>query len=74
MSEDTCGYILTFRCLNCGRHEAFASVLSDIVLSEDVKTRLLEASCRACGWTGEVCGVSAVRVEHAKSKSTGRGN
>jgi Fe-S-cluster-containing hydrogenase component 2 len=73
MSEDTPGYILTFRCLNCGRYEAFASVLSDIALSdEDVKTRLLEATCRACGWTSKVCGVSAIRIEHAKSNATGR--
>ncbi len=73
MSEDTVGYILTFRCLNCGRQEAFAKVLSGIVLSdEDVKMRIVEASCKACGWAGEVCGVSAVRIEHAKSKATGR--
>jgi Pyruvate/2-oxoacid:ferredoxin oxidoreductase delta subunit len=72
VSDDTRGYILTFRCLNCGRHEAFANVLSNIVLSdEQVKTQILEATCKGCGWTGEVCGVSAVRIEHAKSKSTG---
>ena len=69
MSKDTRGYILTFRCLNCGRHEAFANVISDIVLSDkEVKTRILAATCRGCGWTGEVCGVSAVRIERAKSK------
>ncbi len=82
MSEDTPGYIrkcsvspyiLTFRCLNCGRHEAFAHVLSDSVLSdEDAKMRLLEATCRACSWKGEVCGVSAVRIERAKTKATSR--
>lgn len=75
MSEDTRGYILTFRCLNCGRPEACAKVSSEIVLSdEEVKTRILEATCRGCGWIGEVCGVSAIRIEPVKSKSTGRGN
>jgi ribosomal protein S27E len=70
MTEHTRGYFLTFRCLNCGKHEAMATVLSNIVLSDqEVKTRILTARCRGCGWTGEVCGVSAVRIERAKSKS-----
>ena len=51
MSADTGGYALTFRCLNCGRHEALASLLSNIVLSDnEIKTRILEATCKVYGW------------------------
>jgi Pyruvate/2-oxoacid:ferredoxin oxidoreductase delta subunit len=76
MSADTRGYLLTFRCLNCGRHEAFASFSSEVPISEeDVKTRILEAVCRGCGWKGQVCGVSAVRIDEttkADVKSRGQ--
>jgi hypothetical protein len=59
-----CEYILAFRCLNCGRHEALASFSSQTDLSdEDVRMRMLHAQCGSCGWSGEVCGAAASSIE-----------
>jgi transcription elongation factor Elf1 len=59
----TQGYILTFRCINCGRHEASASHPSQEVLPpEQIRDQIYQALCRACGWRSEVCGISAVEV------------
>jgi transcription elongation factor Elf1 len=57
------GYNLTFRCINCGRHEASTSYRSDGVESEDqIKMRIYRVNCAACGWKGEACGLAAIRI------------
>jgi transcription elongation factor Elf1 len=57
------GYNLTFRCINCGRHEASASYPSDGVVREDqLKARIYQVNCAACGWKGEACGFAPIRI------------
>ena len=59
-------YSLTFRCINCGRNEASATYSSDTAVAEEqVKVRIYRVSCTACGWKGEACGFSAIRVTQA---------
>lgn len=63
---ETQGYILTFRCVNCGKHEVFARHTSEGVLQEDqVRARIYEVSCASCGWRGDACGLSALHISHA---------
>ena len=63
MTVKTPGYILKFRCVNCGRPTASASYLCEGVVPEDrIRARIYEAKCE-CGWKGEVCGVSALQVQ-----------
>ena len=62
---ETHRYTLTFRCVNCGRIEPFANYPSEGVVREDeIRARIYEVNCKACGWTGETCGISAVRIDH----------
>jgi transcription elongation factor Elf1 len=72
------GYILTFRCVNCGAYEASASFLSEDVLPEEqITSRIYEAHCASCGWTGEFCGVSAAKIHRTtdlKATAKGQGN
>lgn len=69
------GYILTFRCLNCGAYEASASYPSEDDLPEQqITSRIYEAHCASCGWTGEFCGVSAAKIHRTLDlKATARG-
>ena len=64
-------YSLSFRCIHCGKHEAWANYRADRVQSEDeIKARIYRVQCAACGWKGEVCGLSAVRILRYKSVET----
>lgn len=64
-------YNLTFRCIHCGRHEATANFRSDRVEHEDqIMSRIYCVQCAGCGWKGEVCGFSAVRILRYKSVET----
>lgn len=69
-------YVLTFRCVNCGRYEASAIHPSEHALGDDqLKMGIYHALCKGCGWSGEVCGVSAVqtyRRSENKAKAVGR--
>lgn len=57
------GYILTFRCVNCGNREVFATYPSDNSVDEDeVRARTYQASCNYCGWRGDACGHSATHI------------
>jgi hypothetical protein len=70
----TPGYILLFRCVNCGRPEASATYSSASFLPHyQIEARIYEANCAACGWKGEVCGISAVQIHYspgAKAQET----
>jgi flavoprotein len=60
---ETQGYILTFRCVNCGKHEVFANYPSKDMVSEDqIRARIYQVSCTSCGWTGDACGLSAIHI------------
>jgi transcription elongation factor Elf1 len=62
-------YNLTFRCVHCGRYEASANFRSDQVEREErIKARIYRVQCSGCGWRGEACGVSAVRILRYQSK------
>jgi hypothetical protein len=75
MARKTGDYSLTFRCVNCGRVELFASFPSrDVVNEDEVRARIYEASCN-CGWKGNACGYSAIHISRAsgfKAKAGGR--
>jgi hypothetical protein len=43
---------------------------------DEIKSRIYEAHCKACGWKGKVCGVSAVQIYYSlglKVKVRGKG-
>ena len=55
--------LLVFRCVNCGRNEAFAEDSFDGEPREDqIRPKSYQAICRHCGWEGEVRGLSAVEM------------
>jgi hypothetical protein len=59
----TPGYILKFRCFNCGSPNASASYVCEGIVPENrIRSRIYEAKCE-CGWKGEVCGVSAIQIQ-----------
>jgi hypothetical protein len=69
----TSDYILTFRCVNCGAPEALARHSADGVANEDeLLARIYQVTCTACGWKGNVCGLSAIlvsRLERSKASA-----
>jgi len=77
---ETHEYILTFRCVYCGRYEVFACHHSDSVLHEDqIRDRIYQVCCKACGWKGGAYGISAARIScrselKEKEKTAGQGN
>jgi transcription elongation factor Elf1 len=59
------GYILTFRCVNCGKHEVFAHYpCKDLVTADQIRARIYRVSCNSCGWSGDACGLSAIHISH----------
>jgi hypothetical protein len=32
---------------------------------DQIKARIYKANCKACGWNGEVCGVSALQIYYS---------
>src|SRR3974377_2257150 len=50
----TQGYVLTFRCINCGKFEVFAKYPTEGLEPEDrVRGRLYQVSCESCGCSRE---------------------
>jgi transcription elongation factor Elf1 len=59
-------YILTFRCVNCGKHEVSVTYPSEDIVNEDeLRARIYQASCNSCGWTGNACGFSAILISQS---------
>jgi transcription elongation factor Elf1 len=77
-TRKTQGYILTFRCVNCGKHEVFANYPSERLLTEDeIRARIYQVSCTSCGWRGDACGLSAIHISHPtelKARTVGQAN
>jgi len=73
----TRGYVLTFRCVNCGKDEVFASYSTEHIMPEErIRDRIYQVRCNSCGWSGDVCGLSAVCVSHTeepKARTAGQG-
>jgi hypothetical protein len=71
------GYLLKFRCVYCGRHEVSADYPCEGVMPMDeIKERIYEGHCKACGWNGKVCGISAVQIYYSlelEVKARGQG-
>jgi len=60
---ETRGYVLTFRCINCGKHEVFGNYLIEHIIPEDrIRGRIYQVRCNSCGWSGDACGLSAICV------------
>jgi len=44
------GYVLTFRCINCGKHEVFANHPTEHITPEDrIRHRIYQVTCNSCG-------------------------
>jgi|SRR6516164_3992120 len=73
----TQGYVLTFRCINCGKHEVFAQYPTEsIEFEEQIRARIYQVRCNSCGWSGDACGLSAIRMLHTtelKARAAGQG-
>ena len=68
----TQGYVLTFRCVNCGEPEVFATYPSEnLVTEEEVRARIYSVRCNSCGWRGDACGISAIDI-HRVGVATSR--
>jgi formate hydrogenlyase subunit 6/NADH:ubiquinone oxidoreductase subunit I len=64
--------LLTFRCVHCGRNEAFAEDSFKGEPGKDqITPQIYQAICRYCGWEGEVCGLSAVEMRSGVELRTG---
>jgi hypothetical protein len=64
--------LVVFRCVNCGRNEAFAEDSVEGQPREDqVRPKIFQAICRYCGWEGEVRGLSAVDMRSGVERRTG---
>ena len=71
----TRGYVLTFRCINCGQHEVFAQYPAESGAPEDqVRARIYQVTCNSCGWSGDACGLSAFRISHTDLKARAAGH
>ena len=56
----TQGYVLTFCCIYCGKHEVFARYPSEGIEAEErIRARIYQVTCNSCGWNGDACGLSA---------------
>jgi hypothetical protein len=73
----TQGYVLTFRCINCGKHEVFAQYPSEGIEAEArIRARIYQVTCNSCGWCGDACGLSAIcvsRTAELKARAAGQG-
>jgi hypothetical protein len=64
--------LVAFRCVNCGRNEAFAEDSVEGKPREDqIRPKIYQAICRYCGWQGEVRGLSAVDMRGGVERRTG---
>jgi len=71
LRRETDGYILTFRCINCGRREAIARYPTETFEPDDeLRARIYYAICSSCGWKGDACGVSATNISHSMELQT----
>jgi hypothetical protein len=70
---DAKGYwcLVVFRCINCGRNEAFAEESCAVEPREEqIRTKTYQAICRHCGYEGEVRGISAIEMRSGVERRT----
>jgi ribosomal protein S27E len=74
---ETRGYVLTFRCINCGKHEVFANYPTEHIIPENrIRGRIYQVRCNSCGWSGDAFGLSAICVSQLterKARAAGQG-
>ena len=64
--------LIVFRCVSCGRNEAFAEQSSPVEpCEEEIRTNTYQAICRYCGWQGEARGISAIEMRSGVERRTG---
>jgi hypothetical protein len=64
--------LIVFRCVHCGKNEAFAEVSFPNEPREDqIRPQTYQAICRYCGWQGEARGLSAVEMRCGVERRTG---
>lgn len=64
--------LVVFRCIHCGKNEAFAEDCFEGKPSEEqIRRKVYQAICRYCGWEGEVGGLSAVEMRSGVERRTG---
>jgi hypothetical protein len=64
--------LIVFRCVSCGRNEAFAEKSSPVEpCEEEIRTNTYQAICRYCGWQGEARGISAIEMRSGVERRTG---
>ena len=72
MDEMTYWCLLLFRCVNCGKNEAFAEDYFGGEPHEDqIRSKTYQATCRYCGWQGEVRGLPTVEMRSGVERRTG---
>jgi len=63
--------LVVFRCVSCGRNEAFAEESCAVEPREDqIRATTYQAICRHCGWQGEAHGISAVEMRSGVERRT----
>ena len=65
--------LIVFRCVSCGKNEAFAEESSAVEpREEEIRTKKYQAICRyCCGWQGEARGISAIEMRSGVERRTG---
>ena len=64
--------LVVFRCVHCGKNEAFAEDSFVGEPGEDqIRLKTYQAICRYCGWRGEARGLSAVEMRIGVERRTG---
>jgi len=64
--------LIVFRCVGCGKNEAFAEQSSAVEPhEEEIRTKTYQAICRYCGWQGEARGISAIEMRSGVERRTG---
>ena len=64
--------LVVFRCVSCGRNQAFAEESSQVQPTEDqIRAKTYQALCRHRGWQGEASGLSALGMRSGVERRTG---
>jgi hypothetical protein len=63
--------LIVFRCVHCGRNEAFAEEPSAVEPGEEqIRNKTYRAICRYCGGQSEALGISAIEMRSGVERRT----